>query len=77
MLCCSSSGQIPSRNVAFDQVVESFPEQESVHLGLHLPCHRQAEDGKAGREPIAAAPGYLRRQTQSVFGVSNASVPGT
>ena len=35
-----STRQIPSRDLAFDPLSEQVPESQSLHLGLHLPCHR-------------------------------------
>jgi hypothetical protein len=34
-----STRQIPSRDFAFDPLSEQVPESQSLHLGLHLPCH--------------------------------------
>jgi hypothetical protein len=34
-----STRQIPSRDFAFDPLAEQVPESQSLHLGLHLPCH--------------------------------------
>ncbi len=34
-----STRQIPSRDFAFDPLSEQVPKSQSIHLGLHLPCH--------------------------------------
>jgi hypothetical protein len=34
-----STRQIPSRDFAFDPLSEQVPKSQSLHLGLHLPCH--------------------------------------
>ena len=62
-----SSRQVPSRDLAFDPLSEQVPKPQSLHLGLHLSCHRQAKDCQASRQSASATAGHLRREEKSVL----------
>jgi hypothetical protein len=54
-----STRQVSSGDFAFDPLSQQVPKPQSLHLGLHLSCHRKAKDCEAGRQSASATPGHL------------------
>jgi hypothetical protein len=61
-----STRQIPSRDFAFDPLFEQVPKSQSLHLGLHLPCHREAKDCETSWQSAPTTQGHLRREEELV-----------
>ena len=70
-----STRQVSSRDVALDPLSEQVPKSQSLHLGLHLPCHRKAKDCETGRQSASATPGHLRREEELVAQLTSRPFP--